>query len=681
MLNPQQQAVVEHPGNRPLLVIAGAGTGKTTVMVHRVAELVARGADPHRLLLLTFTRRAAEELRCRVAAKLKLDVPLPWCGTFHSVAAKLLRRFATRLGRSPGFSILDESDSRDLLLHGLKEIISKPAQEDLPGKALLISIHSYMANTQQSLEDVLDQLAPRFAGVAESLRAVFERYRTLKIEANAYDYDDLLLGWLDLLRRPELKSDAFFDCIMVDEYQDTNIIQSNILLELCKTHRNITVVGDDAQAIYAFRGASVENILNFERQFPEVIRLKLEENYRSTQEILDAANALWGEAARGFQKELTAAKGAGVRPRLDVCRDEWDQAEKIVAAISEAWVRDHVPLREQAVLFRASNHSFRLEMKLNECRIPFKKYGGQRLADMAHAKDLLAFLRVHENPKDLPAWQRILAMLPGVGPASAGKLATLAANALLPHEALAAASLPKKAAACRGPFLDLLRTQFGDSNNTLELKDELDAILAYYEPLLPELYDFPEIRREGVREIATAALKFKSRRELLDELMTGDDSAVRNPARESDEFLTLSTIHSAKGCEWRRVHVMQLTEGGLPNGAAAKEDRKIEEERRLLYVAMTRAKEWLTLYQPLQREVKDQQGSHHERALPSRFLTPAVLAVLGGGGRDGRFSNPDARQAARAKLAAAAADPDELIYDYDEAPRRPPPPARPFRRY
>ncbi|MFA4944494.1 MAG: ATP-dependent helicase [Lentisphaeria bacterium] len=626
-LNPQQQAVISH-GETPLLVIAGAGTGKTTVMTHRAAALVARGLDPRRLLLLTFTRKAAEELRTRAAARLALPpADLPWCGTFHAIAARLLRRFGRTLGVPPAFSILDETDARDLLDHVASELCPNRGKDNFPSKGLLRRLHSFQANTQRPLAEVVEELAPRFASQLPLLEQLFAAYNQRKRAAQALDYDDLLLRWLDLLRNPTPDADCarLFDAVMVDEYQDTNAVQSQILRELCRHQRNITVVGDDAQAIYAFRGATVENILGFERQFPTVIRLQLEENYRSTQEILDAANALWEEAETGFKKELTAAAGPGRQPRLERCQDELAQASQAIGEILESWQRDRVPLREMAVLFRASHHSFLLESLLKKYRIPFRKFGGQRFMDAAHVKDTLAFLRVLENPKDEPAWRRLLCLLPGIGSATAGKhAATLLAGAA-PADFFATCKLPAKAQPYRAGLAALFHAL---ANPELALSQQIGHVLEFYEPLLPLHYDFPDSREKDLEELPQMASQFAGRREFLDEVLTGDDSVVQNPALEADEYLTLSTIHSAKGLEWRRVYLLQLVEGALPAGPSQEDAAKVEEERRLLYVAMTRAKEELVLFQPLSRRTRDGQA---ERCLPSRFLTSRVLATLRGG--------------------------------------------------
>ena len=685
MLNPQQQAAVDHD-HRPLLIIAGAGTGKTTVMAHRAAALVARGVPPERLLLLTFTRKAAEELRQRVAARLGIEPgALHWCGTFHSVAARLLRRHGRHVGLSTSFSILDESDAKELLWRAAEELYPDLDPKAWPGKAMLMRIHSYRQNKQISVADALAETAPdKYLPLADEISRVFDAYAAQKRAGDMLDFDDLLLSWLDLLnvnteskkQKAEGRSEGIehdtqhshyetcsgfdcaglFDCVMVDEYQDTNILQSNILAALCRAHNRITVVGDDAQAIYGFRGATVENILAFPDAFPGAVQCKLEANYRSTQEILDAANALWSEAGRGYAKQLTATQGRGTAPKLVVCRDEWEQAERVVSEIARSYLEDKVPLREQAVLFRSSQHSFRLEAELKKLRIPYRKFGGQSFTDAAHIKDAFAFLRAHENPKDTTAWSRVLLMLPGIGPATARKCVARLAESADPAAVLAAVKFPAKALPFRTRLLDLIAHQF--SGDAIPLQEELETVIDFYRDLLPVLYDTPDLREAGLREMLTMASHYESRREFLDEMLTGNDvtpDADTNP----EEYLTLSTIHSAKGCEWRRVHVLQLIECGIPSAPSQDDDVKIDEERRLLYVAMTRAKERLLLYQPRATEAFKNGERTQTATRPSRFLTPAVLAVLAGGwdAASNRVETSEGK---------SAGDMDELTYDYED---------------
>jgi DNA helicase-2/ATP-dependent DNA helicase PcrA len=644
-LNPEQGAAVQHPAG-PLLIVAGAGTGKTLTMAHRAAALLHHGVAPARLLLLTFTRRAAAELARRVAGV--LDQPgldIPWCGTFHSVAARLLRRHGRLLDIDPAFSILDEADTRELFGRVAEERYPGHDGPALPGKALLARVHSYHINARRTPADALGEIAPDFLAVAAEVERLFGDYAARKAAARALDFDDLLLAWLRLLQAPGQEVAGRFAAILVDEYQDTNPIQADILRELCRCHGNITVVGDDAQAIYGFRGATVENILAFPAAFPGTAQVTLTRNYRSGQEILDAANALWSETGRGFAKELTAARGHGARPRLECPASDWEQAERVVQLILDAWQAEGVPLAEQAVLFRASHHSFPLETKLQRYGIPFRKYGGQRFAESAHIKDVVAFLRCRENPRDEPAWRRVFALLPGIGPATAARLAAQTQAAAAPATALAALRFPKAAQAHREAFLDAFAHLFGPDE---PLGAQIAAVLRAYLPLLPLLYDLPDVRESGLHELQQLAARYGARREFLDDLQVGDDSLLEAEGGAPADTLTLSTIHSAKGCEWRHVILLQLIEGGLPATPSQDDAGKLDEERRLLYVAMTRARDRLTLFQPCARESYEAGVRRLAPCTPSRFLTPRLRACLDG------------------DAAAADTGTGEVVYEYED---------------
>ena len=645
-LNPEQQAVVEHTTG-PLLVVAGAGTGKTRVLAYRAAALVRAGTRPDRLLLLTFTRKSAEELRARVSTVLGTpELALPWCGTFHSAAARTLRVHGTRIGLPQGFSILDESDSRSLLWRIACELFpSRDDRRTLPGKNVLYRIHSYAANTLVPVAAALPKVAASsHAARLPDVERILRQYGERKAESDALDYDDLLLRWCDLLAETGQDCVGMFDYVMVDEYQDTNVLQARALRLLCHRHRNIIVVGDDAQAIYGFRGATVLNILEFEETFPGGRRLQLERNYRSTQEILDAANVLQAGAEVGFPKTLVSSSGPGESPRLCVCNDDREQANLLAAEIVQAHRSEGVRFGEQAVLFRSSFHSFKLEFALQQCHVPYRKFGGPRFADSAHMKDVLAFLRCRENVRDESAWLRVLTLLPGVGDVSAARLFREAVRDEAPVACLGRQRFPKRALPYRDDLLNALGRLFAaDDGGTL--CDQIDAVLEFYLPVLPELHDDPEARAAELKELRLLAAGHTSRRQFLDDVLVGDDSVFGGQRGSGGDYVTLSTIHSAKGCEWPLVYVMHLVEGGLPSGPSQGDSDLIEEERRLLYVAMTRAKRRLVLTYPLFRQVVT--GS--ERSLapcrPSRFLDEALLACCDGGISE-----------------------DEVWYDYNDVP-------------
>ncbi len=626
-LNAQQRAVVSRLAG-PTLVVAGAGTGKTRVIAARTAALTEAGVPPSRLLLLTFTRRAAEEMKTRITRLTAGGVLLPWCGTFHAAAARMLRIYGGGIGVRADFTVLDEADSRDLLGAILHQLVpDKDARKAFPSAGMLYRIQSYAVNRRCSLaEAVVSLSAEQFSGILEGLTAVCREYAARKQAANALDYDDLLVRWHDLLRSDRgTACRNLFDHVMVDEYQDTNILQAEILEELCRPHRNVMVVGDDAQAIYAFRGATVDNILEFPGVFPGAVRLTLEQNYRSTQPILDAANALIREAVEGFDKSLFTDRRGGDPPEIRRCVDAHDEARCVATAIARAWRQGGTPLREQAVLFRSAFHSFRLELALQQEQIPYRKFGGPRFAESAHVKDVLAFLRCRQNPRDEAAWRRILKLLPGVGGATAARIFRQVIDSPTPGRALSAVRWPRRSDEAAEGFVATLQELF-QSPDDASPDMELGVVYEYYERLLPELYPLPEQRLAGLRELRLAAARYPDRKSFLDEVQVGDDSIFTPPDQSTGDMLTLSTIHSAKGREWDAVYVIHLIEGALPAGPALGDPRKIEEERRLLYVAMTRARNRLVLSYPSARETVVGSARGYTECRPSRFLSAAVRA-------------------------------------------------------
>ncbi|HKT99987.1 MAG TPA: ATP-dependent helicase, partial [Paraburkholderia sp.] len=468
-LNDAQRAAVEHGGAQafapgaalpaPLLVIAGAGSGKTNTLAHRVAHLVANGADPHRILLLTFSRRAAQEMTRRVSriaagvsgAAAALAQGLTWAGTFHGVGARLLREYAEQIGLSPAFTINDREDSADLMNLVRHELGLSAKEKRFPAKSTCLAIYSRVVNTGDSLANVL---ARSFSWCLEwepQLRALFAAYVDAKQKQSVLDYDDLLLYWAHMAAEPAIAADlaARFDHILVDEYQDTNRLQASILLALKPDGRGLTVVGDDAQAIYSFRGATVRNILDFPAQFdPPAHQVTLERNYRSTEPILAASNAVMDAATERFTKNLWTDRASQQRPRLVTVADEATQARYVVEQILEAR-EGGMKLKQQAVLFRAAHHSATLEIELARRNIPFVKFGGLRFLDAAHVKDVLAVLRWAENPLDRVAGFRVTQLLPGVGPATAARLIDQVAactGAYRAAQAFAAFAPPPRAA-------------------------------------------------------------------------------------------------------------------------------------------------------------------------------------------------------------------------------------------
>ncbi|MEP7063300.1 MAG: ATP-dependent helicase [Betaproteobacteria bacterium] len=626
----------------PLLVIAGAGSGKTSTLAHRVAHLVQQGADLQRILLLTFTRRAAADLERRAArivhASLGMrsgDLPpsLPWAGTFHSVAARLLREYAERIGLSPSFTIHDRGDSQDLMNlvrheHGGVDTTASR----FPGAATCLAIYSRTVNAESSLAETLAWGYPWCAHWEEPLRALFDAYVAAKQAQQVLDLDDLLLYWAGMMNAAPLAIEigARFDFVLVDEYQDTNKVQGSIVRLLKPDGNGVTVVGDDAQAIYGFRAATVRNILDFPTQYPSAATvITLEQNYRSSQPILDASNAVIALAKERFTKDLVTARRDGERPRLVTVADEAAEAQYVTTQVL-AHRENGIALASQAVLFRTSSHSAHLELELARRRIPFVKFGGLRFLDASHVKDVLSMLRWIENPRGRMAGFRTLRLLPGIGPAIATRWLDELDASVDPASTLRAFAPPPKATADWMSLLGLverLRRPPG------EWPAELDSLMAWYEPQLARLYDDAPMRAPDLAQLRRIAATYASRERFLTELTLDPPAATSNEAGAphlDEEYLTLSTIHSAKGQEWKSVQVLKCVDGCIPSDMSTGRAEDIEEERRILYVAMTRAKDHLALMLPQRFYTRQQSesGDRHVYASRSRFLTNAVCRLL-----------------------------------------------------
>ncbi len=655
-LNDAQRAAVEHgcaapasgsgaspglPG--PLLVIAGAGSGKTNTLAHRVAHLVMCGADPQRILLLTFSRRAAQEMTRRVTriaagmpgAAAVLARGLAWAGTFHGIGARLLREYAEHIGLSPGFTINDREDSADLMNLVRHELGFSAKEKRFPTKSTCLAIYSRVVNSGASLADVLARSFDWCAEWEPQLRALFAAYVEAKQAQQVLDYDDLLLYWSLMAAEPALAADlaARFDHVLVDEYQDTNRLQASILLALKPDGRGLTVVGDDAQAIYSFRGATVRNILDFPAQFdPPARQVTLERNYRSTQPILAASNAVIDAAAERYTKNLWSERPSAQRPRLVTVADEATQARYVVEQVLEAREAG-MKLKHQAVLFRAAHHSAALEIELARRNIPFVKFGGLRFLDSVHVKDTLAVLRWAENPLDRVAGFRVTQLLPGVGPATAARLLDQVAacsGAYRTAEALAAFAPPPRAAEDWPAFVAVMEAVCARST---PWPAEFELIRRWYEPHLERNHEDAAVRHADLLQMESIALTYASRERFLTELTldppdaTSDESGV--PLLDED-YLILSTIHSAKGQEWRNVFVLNGVDGCIPSDLGTGSDEEIDEERRLLYVAMTRAKEDLHIVVPQRFYVHNQvaSGDRHVWASRTRFIPAAILPLF-----------------------------------------------------
>jgi ATP-dependent DNA helicase UvrD/PcrA len=641
MLNEAQARAVNHgdgASSPPLLVIAGAGSGKTNTIAHRVARLVAAGADPGRLLLLTFSRRAAAELERRAGRALHAQrggehgvaPTLAWAGTFHSVGARLLREYADAIGLSRQFTVHDRGDSEDLMgLVRQRHLTDDATRTRFPRAATCVAIYSAAVNAERRLADVLAEDYSWCAHHEVPLQALFADYVASKQAHGVLDFDDLLLYWAAMMRVPELAQEVGrrFDHVLVDEYQDTNPLQASIVRLMKPDGRGVTVVGDDAQAIYGFRAATVRNILEFPAQYdPPACVITLERNYRSTQAILDASNAVIALARERYTKNLTTERGTGERPRLVTVEDETRQAEFVALQVLEHR-ENGIDLKRQAVLFRTSSHSASLELELGRRNIPFVKFGGLRFQDAAHVKDTLSILRWIENPRERLAGFRALRLLPGVGPRTAtGWLDALAAATNI-GEVLAVLAAPAAAREAWASLVDL-HARLRDRG---DWPADIEAVIDWYLPQMERLYDDAPLRAPDLAQLRRIAATYPSRERFLTELALDPPaatSAEADAAHKDEDYLTLSTIHSSKGQEWNVVQVLNCVDGCLPSDLSTGSSEDIEEERRLLYVAMTRAKDTLALVVPQRFYIRQQSaaGDRHVYASRSRFLTDAICA-------------------------------------------------------
>jgi DNA helicase-2/ATP-dependent DNA helicase PcrA len=626
-LNDAQRQAACH-GDDPLLIIAGAGTGKTTTLVHRVAWLISQGVPPHRILLLTFTRRAAGEMLRRVEEVLRqADVARRvWGGTFHGTGTRLLRIYGKAIGVHPRFTIHDQGDSEDLMAALCRELELGKGDKHFPKKRGCLAIHSYGVNAEMPLAEVLASHFPQHESYAKPLRKLFQAYDQRKAQLHVFDYDDLLLKWCALLEHRETGSEirGRFDCVLVDEYQDTNRLQARLLKGLCPDGRGLTVVGDDAQSIYSFRAATVRNILDFPKQFPGSQIIKLEQNYRSTQPILKATNRVIVESSQGFEKQLWSERAGGPRPQLITCYDEHEQAGFVVERIREHQ-KAGIPFPAQAVLFRASHHSILLEGELARHGIEFAKYGGLKFVESAHVKDLLSLLRLAENPRDQVSGHRALCLLPGIGPKKAGDLLAGLNAAGGQFDAWKEAKIPAKSKEVWPDFFSLIRTLAEDSPEG-DLRAQLRRAMDFYQPILEQNYENSPQRLADLEQLEQLASRFPDRATMLADLAIDPPASTTElpKGQRRGDRLVLSTMHSAKGLEWPVVYVLHATEGKIPLQHSAWDPDQLEEERRLFYVALTRAADWLYVCYP-QRESSSYGGSwggdFYERRELTQFVT------------------------------------------------------------
>ncbi|MCY2986971.1 MAG: ATP-dependent helicase [Planctomycetota bacterium] len=633
-LNPQQQKAASH-GDQPLLIIAGAGTGKTATLAHRVARSIAKGTPPSRICLLTFTRRAAAKMLRRADEVLRqivqqttggtngkpvLSTGKVWGGTFHAVAVRLLRRFGKSIGLAPGFTIHDRADSEDLM--GLLRDELQLAKPDklFPVKATCMAIYSRCVNARLPLREVLNKHYPWCREHEVGFKSLFKGYTDRKEAQGILDFDDLLLFWREMLADPK-GGEAIrrqFDQVLVDEYQDTNKLQAEILELLRPGGTGLTVVGDDAQSIYSFRGAEVRNILDFPKRFLGTRVITLEQNYRSTQFILDAANAVIGHARERFTKNLWTSRTGGQKPRLVTCEGEDEQTDFVIRTVVKHREQG-VRLKQQAVLFRSSHHAIALELELAHRNIPFRKYGGLKFIEAAHVKDLLAILRLAENPRDVVAAVRTLSLLPGVGPKRAAALFDALTEAKGDFQAWLDCR-PPKAAACFWPKLvKLLNVLAGPPG--VAVPAQIHQARMFYTPLAERKFENAAERLRDLEQLENVAGRFRDRATFLTELTLDPPESSKTLSAEpprDDDYLVLSTMHSAKGLEWRAVYIIHASDGAIPAHQATGDPDQLEEERRLFYVAMTRARDWSYVTFPLTHGTGPEKGADFGREVGTR---------------------------------------------------------------
>jgi len=645
-LNRAQRAAVEFgvgeletPG--PLLIIAGAGTGKTNTLAHRVAHLILNGTAPERILLLTFTRRAAAEMTRRAQrilasarASAKSAGPgsagdLSWSGTFHAIANRLLREYANSIGIDPSFTVLDRTDAADRISFVRNELGLAKTQARFPRKETCLAIYSHTVNAQRPLLDTLETGFPWCAEWEAELKGLFRSYVEAKQSENVLDYDDLLLYWADMMEEPSIAQliGERFEHVLVDEYQDTNALQAQTLLRMKPDGTGLTVVGDDAQSIYSFRAATVRNILDFPKQFTPPARVvTLEQNYRSTEPILEACNAVIGQSSEGFRKELFSQTPSGERPQLVLAADETSQVDYVIEGVLEHREAG-IDLKRQAVLFRAGHHSDQLEVELARRGIPFVKYGGLKFLEAAHVKDVLCVLRWIENPRDTIAAFRVLQLLPGVGPATAREALTHLSGSGWDFATLARFAMPSATASY---WPELCAVLAGSRQERTAWAGQVALIRRWYQPHLERLHDNIVARAGDLEQLEQIAGTFSTRASFLSELALDPpeaSSAEAIPPHLDEDYLVLSTIHSAKGQEWDAVFLLNVIDGCIPSDMAVGTREQIEEERRLLYVAMTRARRHLHLVQPMRifRSHQHRHGDGYVLAMRSRFIPDAIL--------------------------------------------------------
>ena len=649
-LNPQQRRAATHGTpvkdkgvqSGPLLIIAGAGTGKTNTLAHRTAHLVLNGVDPARILMLTFTRRAAQDMIRRTQSivtavmsdrgKLgdrSVQSRLAWSGTFHSVGNRILRSFAKHVGLNPNFTVLDRADAADLMDVIRHELGYSSKEKRFPRKDACLAIYSYRVNTRLSLKQTLEEQFPWVREWEQDLTKIYREYVARKQKNNVLDFDDLLLYWHGMMKNPALAQSlaANFEHVLVDEYQDTSSLQSEIIQALKPDGAGVTVVGDDAQAIYSFRAAAVENILGFAERFkPKADTVVLSQNYRSTQPILDGANALMSEGARQHRKTLLGNRQSTQKPLYVTMDDAQAQAEYIAGKILQTREIGG-SLRRHAILFRSSHHSDVLEVEFSKRNIPYVKYGGLKFLEAAHVKDMMSVLRWVDNPRNSVAGFRVLKLLPGIGPGHAKQALDHFEAQGFSVKSLGEFDAPQPVKMDWKRFCSLLEKL---ADPATPWPGQVGLVREWYKPQLERIHDAAWTRMGDLEQLEQLSVQHPTRERFLTELtldpptVTSDQSGA---ASKDEDYVILSTIHSAKGQEWDIVYVLNVSDGNFPSEFSTGKPEMIEEERRLLYVAMTRARNELHLCAPLKYAVTQQpkDGDAHVYGAKSRFMTDRVL--------------------------------------------------------
>jgi len=640
-LNEQQFAAVTAPPG-PALVIAGAGSGKTRTLTYRVAYLIEQGIPPERILLLTFTNKAAGEMMRRVSDLLGQELRALWGGTFHSIGARVLRLHAETLGYQKDFTILDRDDAKDLIKACMADAKIDKKDKHFPKPDVLNEIFSLAANTHKAVEELVDGQFSYFAPFAAEIADQQKRYHARKRATNGMDFDDLLALWLKLLQEHPDVCEHYqrrFQFILVDEYQDTNKLQGDLIDLLAARHHNVTVVGDDAQSIYAWRGANFANILDFPKRYPGAKVFKIETNYRSTPEILNVANAAIAANVNQFAKELAPARKTGVKPALVQCHNAGQQAQFIAQRALE--LRDEgTSLNQIAVLYRSHFHALELQLELTRQKIPFSITSGIRFFEQANIKDATAFLKFVANPKDEVSFKRLVQLIPGVGGKGAEKLfqsftAKMADGGLkveaTPKIAAAlqtcAKAVPKKAAVAWAQFVATISQLEAESTRRNAAKMLRLVMDAGYDDYLKETYDNYERRLDEIQQLAEFAFQFGSVEEFLTQLALLTNVEAEDDPADDTEKIKLSTIHQAKGLEFEVVFVIMLCDGLFPSARSSESNDGEEEERRLFYVSITRAKNELYLTYPLIRGGFGASGADTFQS-PSRFLSEIPKGLL-----------------------------------------------------